>query len=241
MLLVESTGEKGGCGKSIFAQVLASYFKMREWRWRGIDTDPVNQQFGTLGEERVTGINLQASGHWIDAEVEKFGNLVGEAMQSGEVDAIIVDLGAAQLGLIDRALKDIGLDSWIGRGITRVYAYSIVESNQSLTTLANNMTNLDGRQDEHWLIVRNSKDGPLDSYNNGSIVRPHLLSTGAHEIDVEAFPNPSIFKRWAESGQLIDQFITTNPSFAAGSMMATWAMKIYEQLESFVPFQGVKP
>jgi hypothetical protein len=102
MLLVESTGEKGGCGKSIFAQVLASYFGMREWRWTGIDTDPVNKQFETLGEDRVTGINLQASGHWIDAEVEKFGNLVGEAMQSGEVDAILVDLGAAQLGLVDR-------------------------------------------------------------------------------------------------------------------------------------------
>jgi hypothetical protein len=241
MLLVESTGEKGGCGKSIFAQILASYFGMREWRWKGIDTDPVNQQFGTLGEERVTGVNLQASGHWIDAEVEKFGNLVGEAMQSGEVDAILVDLGAAQLGLVDRALRDIGLDSRIGRGITQVYAYSIVESNQSLTTLANNMTNLDGRQDEHWLVVRNAKDGPLNSYNNSSIVRPHLLSTGAHEIDVEAFPNPSIFKRWAESGQLIDEFVANNPSFSAGSMMATWARKIYAQLDSFGPFQGVKP
>ena len=84
----------------------------------------------------------------------------------------------AQLGLVDRALRDIGLDSWIGRGITRVYAYSIVASNQSLTTLANNMTNLDGRQDEHWLVVRNGKDGALNSYNNGSIVRPICSAPG---------------------------------------------------------------
>jgi hypothetical protein len=237
MLLVLSTGEKGGSGKSLLAWVLASYFQTNELRWKGVDIDKANQQFATLGEAKVQGFELQDDNLEVNPrQVTTFANYVGGAMEDGELDAILLDVGAGQLGLIRGALRETGLDDFIGRKLTLVIVYTIVSTRQSISTLVNNMTILDGVEGAHWLIVRNAYKGPLVDYDKSTTLRPHLLKAGATEIDVERIRDEAILNEWMDSGQLLGDFLTQTRDWGVRQKLTTWADKIYAQLDSFAVF-----
>jgi hypothetical protein len=241
MLLVLSTGEKGGSGKSLLAWVLASYFHSKKWRWKGVDIDKANQQFATLGEDKVQGFTLQDDNLEVDPrQVTAFANYVGGAMEAGELDAIVVDVGAGQLGLIRGALRETGLEDFIGRKLTLVVVYTIVSNRQSVSTLVNNMTILDGTEGAHWLIVRNAYKGPLADYDKSTTLRPHLLKAGATEIDIEKIRDESILDAWMNSGEVLGVFLTQSRDWAVRQKLTTWADKIYAQLDSFAVFEQVK-
>jgi hypothetical protein len=235
LLLIVVTGEKGGGGKTPVALLTASYLQRKRWSWKGIDLDGANKQFAAAAPASISGFTLTKNGELDWEQVYAFGDFIAEAMKSGTVGAVVVDLGAGHLELFKTALAETGLEERVGKEITLVLFYNLIADHGSLSTLRNNVDALDRfEKGAHWVVIRNAWKGEVTEYDTGTVIRPNLQKRGVHELHLKRLRDEAALQRWGRSRKLLGEYLSDLP-FTEQAVFGTWANYFLQQLAQ-LPF-----
>lgn len=234
MRLILVTGQKGGVGKTTFTHVLANYLTQADIRWRGLDTDQENKGFADLYPDQVTGITLYTSeGRLVDDAVNGVVDDIANAMESGNIDVFVCDMGAGQLNAFLGALRETGLMSEVGGRLRMTCAYVIVGTVESVSTLMSNCTAFDDIPAIRWMIVRNAKEGSLSDYDNSGKVRPAMRERRAVEIEMPAISDKTVLPGWSRSGLTLAAFLepSNRMPFSARGRLSAWLKAMHSELD----------
>jgi hypothetical protein len=229
-----SLGEKGGIGKTLLSRILANYLNVAGCTWRGIDTDLANKGLLPFHPDEVSPLNLyDQAGIRDEAAITAFGNFVGEAAEAGKIDALLMDVGAAQLDPIMGAMRETGLLRLLGKTLRIKAFFSVVNTPDSVSALRNNITRFDDLPAVQWVVVRNFRDGPPDTYDNSKTVRPELLKRGAYEIAIPLMRDPRVMAAWSDTQLSLAKFChpTSGASWGTISRLEMWADEVNSELK----------
>lgn len=233
MKLVVITGQKGGVGKTLTAQALSTWLRRRQVTWRGIDTDQENKFFADANKEEVRPHTLYDTvGRLVDEAVNDIVDEVAKAMNSG-TDVFVVDMGAGQLQALLGGMRETGLLSELGKTLELTAIYVLTQDVQSLSTLVNNYTILDGLRGAKWIVLLNERDGPVNLYLESDELRPAMIERDASEIVMPNVSDKSVFRSFNESGLQLDQFLdpARQQSWAQRGRLQVWLDALTTQFE----------
>ncbi|HEY0798215.1 MAG TPA: hypothetical protein VGD50_03640 [Candidatus Baltobacteraceae bacterium] len=206
MKLVIITGQKGGVGKTLTAQVLATWLRRRSITWRGADTDQENKFFADVNRQNVRAYTLyDASGRLVISAINALIDAIGEAIDD-EVDVFVIDMGAGQLQTLMGALRETDVLGEVGKTIGLTVAYVLVDDVESLSTLHNNQAALDGLAAQ-WVVVKNLRDGPLTLYETSEALRPEMQRRNALEVELPALGDHDVLQAFKLTGLTLEGFV----------------------------------
>ena len=194
--------------------------------------------FAAAAPDLITGFTLTKDGELDWGQVYEFGDFIAEAMKSGTVGAVVVDLGAGHLELFRTVLAETGLDERVGKEIALVLFYNLIADHGSLSTLRNNMTVLDRfEKGAHWVVIRNAWKGEVTEYDTGTVIRPNLQKRGVHELHLKRLRDEAAIQRWGRSRKLLAEYLA-DLKFTEQAVFGKWADYFLQQLSKLPFFQG---
>lgn len=234
MRLILVTGQKGGVGKTTFTHILTNYLTQAKVRWRGLDTDQENKGFADIYPDQVNGITLYTSeGRLVDETINSVVDEIANAMESGDIDVFVCDMGAGQLNAFMGALRETGLISEVGGQLRMTCAYVIVGTIEILSTLMGNHTLFDDVPAIQWMVVKNEKEGSLSAYDESRELRPAMLSRRAVEVEMPAIADKTVLPGWSRSGLTLAAFLepSNKMPFSARGRLSAWLKAMHSELD----------
>jgi len=222
--LVVITGQKGGVGKTLTAQALSTWLRRKQATWRGIDTDQENKFFADANKEEVRPYTLyDTAGRLVDETINDIVDEIAKAVEAN-IDVFVVDMGAGQLQALIGGMRETGLLSELGKSLELTAIYVLTQDVQSLSTLVNNHTILDGLRGTKWIVLLNERDGPVTLYLESDALRPAMAERDASEIQMPNVADKSVFRSFNESGLQLDQFLdpARQQSWAQRGRLQVW-------------------
>ncbi|HTV73904.1 MAG TPA: hypothetical protein VME66_09390 [Candidatus Acidoferrales bacterium] len=233
MKLVIVTGQKGGVGKTLTAQVLATWLRRRNVNWRGADTDQENKFFADVNRQNVRAYTLyDRSGRLVTTAINAFIDAIGEALDDG-VDVFVVDMGAGQLQTLMGALRETAVLDEVGKSVGLTVAYVLVDDVESLSTLHNNQAALDGLAAQ-WVVVKNLRDGPLTLYETSEALRPEMQRRNALEMQLPALEDRDVLQSFKLTGLTLEAFAdpASQQPWSQRGRLKTWLNSALAQLDA---------
>src|SRR5450631_19551 len=114
MRLVLITGQKGGVGKTTFANLLSNWLDRQHVIWRGVDSDAENRFFADVNKAVEKIFLYDHSGRLMESAVNTLVDSIAGAMEDGTTETFVVDMGAGQLHAILGAMRTTGLLGEVG-------------------------------------------------------------------------------------------------------------------------------
>lgn len=230
MRFITVQGGKGGIGKTVAAQGIATYLDEHKISWRGADTDQENKVFAAVYPGKVAPFTLYdpESGRLQMGQVNAFVDAAVKALEDG-VEVYLVDQGAGQLAALRGALAETGFLGMVGKDVAMTVAYVIVNSDASLSTLSSNKDAFEGVAAD-WLVVKNLVKGPITKYDQGTVLRPALMSAGAKEAVIPQITDDTVADAWEKSGSNLTDFADKVGSWSERGRMKTWRSAVLESL-----------
>jgi nucleoside-triphosphatase THEP1 len=231
--LVIITGQKGGVGKTLTAQVLATWLRRRNVNWRGADTDQENKFFADVNRQNVRAYTLyDRSGRLVTSAINALIDAIGEALEE-DVDVFMVDMGAGQLQTLMGAMRETAVLEEVGKSLGLTVAYVLVDDVESLSTLHNNQAVLDGLPAQ-WVVVKNLRDGPLTLYETSEALRPEMQRRNALEMQLPALEDHDVLQAFKLTGLTLEAFAdpSSKQPWSQRGRLKNWLNAATAHLES---------
>jgi CobQ/CobB/MinD/ParA nucleotide binding domain len=248
MRLVLITGQKGGVGKTTFANLLSNWLDRQHVVWRGVDSDAENRFFADVNKGGVENIFLyDHNGRLMESAVNILVDSIAGAMEDGTTETFVVDMGAGQLHAILGAMRTTGLLAEVGSHLKLTIPYVLTMDVESLNTLMHNVDTFDEMRDVQWLIVKNEKDGLLKAYDESTVLRPAMEQRGALSIRIPREHDPDVMFAFKTSGLSFDAFCerTSRAAYSHRGRIKMFVEQVNAQLndlvESFRDRASVQP
>jgi hypothetical protein len=231
--LVIITGQKGGVGKTLTAQVLATWLRRRNVNWRGADTDQENKFFADVNRQTVRAYTLyDRAGRLVTSATNALIDAIGEALEE-DVDVFVVDMGAGQLQTLMGAMRETAVLDEVGKSLGLTVAYVLIDDVESLSTLHNNQAVLDGLAAQ-WVVVKNLRDGPLTLYETSEALRPEMQRRNALEMQLPALEDHDVLQAFKLTGLTLEAFAdpVSQQPWSQRGRLKNWLNSVMVQLDS---------
>lgn len=206
MRLVLITGQKGGVGKTTFANLLSNWLDRQHVIWRGVDSDAENSFFADVNKGVEKIFLYDHDGRLMESAVNALVDSIAGAMEDGTTETFVVDMGAGQLHAILGAMRTTSLLGEVGSLLKLTIPYVLTMDIESLNTLMHNVDTFDELRDIQWVIVKNEKEGLLKAYDESTVLRPAMEQRRALSVRIPREHDPDVMFAFKTSGLSFDGF-----------------------------------